>query len=179
MLERKPSGRPSLPSPGGAETSFDGVESQRPLGGVAAPAIERQSLEELPGTASAPSREVSPEVAASDGALDCINAEWLVGNLPPDWQTLDQPLQDGQGELIGGLPHGEWTLYYPAGEMAATGRFVLGSKEGRWQYFDASGKVVMVCDFLRGKMHGTARSWDERGGQWVEVSYSNGVLSHR
>jgi len=88
----------------------------------------------------------------------------------------------GGGPYANNRAHGRWALFHASGNVAAEGRFQLGTRIGRWRFYDdtavktpiaigsfgADGSVVGTWHhFDRGSL--VATSWSETPAQWGDT----------
>ena len=101
-------------------------------------------------------------------------------------------MYDAQGELIGGEVHeagvlvatgmtdpagdrqGEWTLFFPSGEIKAQGGYGNGKREGNWTFFYASGQTAQTGSYRNGELHGEWTWFYESGKVHRRERYRNG-----
>lgn len=147
------------------------------------------------GTLAAPATRAAAEVAAATDrvsiesiedierrlseAIERDLVERLIADLPPDWVTPISDKASGSGPQLGGLPHGEWELYYAETGKTAKGRFMLGAQHGAWKTYNEREELIQVRHFRNGKLHGEVTQLDEVSGGWDSWYYSEGVLVDR
>ena len=78
-----------------------------------------------------------------------------------------------EGEMVAGVPEGEWTFRHPNGNISSQGTFVAGQKQGRWRSFYPDGQPESDGLFLNDQPHGAWRYWDDNG-TITEARYAYG-----
>jgi antitoxin component YwqK of YwqJK toxin-antitoxin module len=54
----------------------------------------------------------------------------------------------------GGVKNGDYSLFYPDGQLRETGKFRFGIKHGRWISYHRNGKIHMEGEYQDGKKSG-------------------------
>src|SRR5262245_23467599 len=80
------------------------------------------------------------QVLLDHEAEPSVSNPWLNVGAWRLYDNRDEMLVDGQYRH--GLPHGQWTLYYPNGRKAAQGTVTSGQRAGVWRTWSESGKLV-------------------------------------
>lgn len=84
-------------------------------------------------------------------------------------QKTAEGIVDEQGNR-----RGEWTDFYPGGEVRAKGTYRNNRQSGEWTYYFRNGKVEQRGNFLNGRYDGQWTWYYESGQVWREESYFNG-----
>ena len=77
---------------------------------------------------------------------------------------------DSNGNKIG-----EWTFYYPTGEIKKKGSYQNGEKEGKWTAYHKNQKVRYVEEYQNNLENGKWLSFDEKGELQAKGFYKNGL----
>jgi len=67
-------------------------------------------------------------------------------------------------DVVNGIKHGEFKLYYESGKMEIKGQLVNNLNEGKWQYFYESGQIESEGDFADNLPEGIWK-WYYRSGK--------------
>ncbi|MEW5854041.1 MAG: AgmX/PglI C-terminal domain-containing protein [Myxococcota bacterium] len=80
-----------------------------------------------------------------------------------------------QGNLLAGLPVGEWTEWYPDGHQRARGPYVQGAREGAWGTWYPDGGRESEGAYLGGRKEGAWTYWHPNGAVKARGSYLAGL----
>jgi antitoxin component YwqK of YwqJK toxin-antitoxin module len=84
-------------------------------------------------------------------------------------QKVSEGIIDEQGNRVG-----EWTDFYPTGEVKARGAYANNERSGKWTFFFQKGGIEQTGRFERGKFQGLWTWHYPNGNIWREESYFNG-----
>ena len=73
-----------------------------------------------------------------------------------------------------GKTQGDWKLYYPSGELKATGNYIDGMKEGEWIFYFINGQIEQKGNYARDRPQGPWKWWYENGKILREERYRRG-----
>ena len=107
-------------------------------------------------------------------SLSLDELDTLVAELGPAWI---EPIPDhvtGVGETIAGVPHGEWSLMYPASGNMDSGKYILGSRFGEWTLTNLRGEAVQRRTYQAGVLQGLYWFRETGDDAWMSVRYENG-----
>ncbi|HEY6160013.1 MAG TPA: hypothetical protein VI112_02290 [Bacteroidia bacterium] len=82
-----------------------------------------------------------------------------------------------QGGYDGRLLHGQYTCFYPNGNLKQKGMFKNGLKVGKWMLWYASGTVAEISNWENGRKEGITKNFDQNGSEVMEASYHKGKLN--
>ncbi|MFC2103496.1 toxin-antitoxin system YwqK family antitoxin [Bacteroidota bacterium] len=77
-----------------------------------------------------------------------------------------------KGELVNNLNEGRWQYYYESGQIESEGDFVDNQPDGIWRWYYRSGKLREEGLFQKGKRQGVWKEFDELGIVLNEKDYS-------
>lgn len=89
--------------------------------------------------------------------------------------TYENNTRTGEGIVDkGGKNQGDWKLYYPSGELKATGQYIDGMKEGEWVYYFINGKLEQKGNYAANRTQGPWKWWYESGTVLREERFRKG-----
>lgn len=87
-----------------------------------------------------------------------------------------QTIFSTQGGASGILLHGQYTAYFPGGQLREKGGFHLGLKHGEWRKWDDQGRLRLVEHWRKGVLDGPSTHFDETGAPSQMGRYRRGQL---
>jgi antitoxin component YwqK of YwqJK toxin-antitoxin module len=84
-------------------------------------------------------------------------------------QKVSEGIIDAQGNR-----KGEWTDFYPTGEVRAKGGYLNNQRSGPWTFFFRKGAIEQKGRFERDRFMGIWNWYYPNGNKWREESYFNG-----
>lgn len=88
-----------------------------------------------------------------------------------NWGTLiSEGIVDENGKK-----QGEFNLFYPNGNIQASGKFVNNLRQGKWKFYDELGTVIQAGIYKDNKYHGPWKWLYSDGSTRRYEEYSNGV----
>lgn len=73
-----------------------------------------------------------------------------------------------------GKNQGNWKLFYPSGELKATGQYIDGKKEGEWIFYFKSGKIEQKGNYASDLTQGPWKWWYDDGAVLREERFRKG-----
>lgn len=69
---------------------------------------------------------------------------------------------------------GQWTRWYPNGNIAEEGHYKNGDRDGLWEGWYKSNKKYFSCNYENGNKVGTYKEWNKKGENIKKIDYING-----
>jgi len=89
------------------------------------------------------------------------------------YNELGQKVSEGIIDVQGNRK-GEWTDFYPTGEVQAKGSYLNNQRSGPWTFFFKKGAIEQKGRFERDRFMGIWNWYYPNGNKWREESYFNG-----
>ena len=76
---------------------------------------------------------------------------------------------------VNGLANGEYSEFYPSGQLKSKGRYKDDVSDGNFEMFSESGTLSATYTFVAGKLEGIAYFYRENGELWFSEEYDDDI----